>query len=1088
MALTPPFRLVQQSCILQNFQHVLFPNFEAYSRIVMKRYQQPQTEILLSINDALSGIRSREDLLRLIGNHLKHTVPFTTSCILRYNKNTRTYSSYIAQAETGHFADADVETQLVISQIVENDSNRKNNLPVVWNVAALIHAGNVQLNRIQEAGIKEMVTLTLVDRNESIGLLVLLSENHLSFTKESLEKIKSICSPISIAMAKMIANEEIIKLEEEKKLLLSLSNEIAALRNREDFFKVVSSKLKLVFNLSEFGIAQIDESGETYSAFALDFEQKTKSVPDFEKVTSARYSVTDPIFSRVINSLEPVLFVVDEVFGQPGMPDYVEFWKKAGFRYFLTVPLRVGGSNIGFVNFHVENSHSINQNSLLLQGVCDQLAVAVSNIIASEKIQSREEEKNLLLSLSNEIAALKSRDDLFKVVNGKIKQLFGIKELGFSKIDENGETYSIFLVDVLDRVKMHPEFESILNAHFSVKDPLFAAVINLEEPMVYEVDEIRKLPDMPPYVAFWEKTGIEKVATFPLKAGGIAIGTALLIIEKEVEFNVSSTLLKGVCAQLAVTISNILSNEKIKAREEEKSMLLEFSNAIASVQNKYLFAKILKHQLSKLFSIEDYVINILSEDEKHIIGFLYDLENEEFKKKEFLKLLETPIAVDDGIFNRILASDDPVTFWIEDWIRMEQPPVYLEAAIATGLQYMTGVRMRIGAKNIATISIKHDKAGLPVSSLPFLKSICSQISIAVSNLIAHEKISQQLVEIENYKQQLEEEKIYLREEIEINQNYSEIIGESAAIKKVFHLVTQVARTDSTVLILGETGTGKELIARAIHHASPRKDKLMIKINCAALPANLIESELFGHERGSFTGAVERRVGKFELANRGTLFLDEIGEMPLELQVKLLRALQEKEIERIGGKSVIKTDVRIIAATNRDLEKLMEEGKFRTDLYYRLNIFPIQLPPLRDRREDIPKLASHFILRYSKKSGKIINTLSNSALQLLKTYDWPGNIRELEHLIERSVVLTDGDTIKDIHLPIQKAKTTQKNEPEEFTVKSIFEHEKEYILKVLKHVNGRIAGEGGAAAMLGIPTSTLNSRMKKLGIRREHRGD
>jgi transcriptional regulator with GAF, ATPase, and Fis domain len=301
-------------------------------------------------------------------------------------------------------------------------------------------------------------------------------------------------------------------------------------------------------------------------------------------------------------------------------------------------------------------------------------------------------------------------------------------------------------------------------------------------------------------------------------------------------------------------------------------------------------------------------------------------------------------------------------------------------------------------------------------------------------------------------------------------------------------VTQVAHADSTVLLLGETGTGKELIARAIHNASPRKHKLMIKINCAALPANLVESELFGHERGSFTGALERRIGKFELANHSTLFLDEIGEMPLELQVKLLRALQEKEIERVGGKATIKTDVRIIAATNRDLEKLMDEGKFRSDLYYRLNIFPIQLPPLRQRKEDIPQLAAHFVARYSKKSGKAIKTFSNKAMQQLQSYHWPGNIRELEHLIERSVLLADSDSIRDIDLPLQKIKASPVAETQAFKIQTIFENEKEYILKILEYTEGRISGEGGAAALLGIPPSTLNSRIKKLGIRRQHRAD
>jgi formate hydrogenlyase transcriptional activator len=310
-----------------------------------------------------------------------------------------------------------------------------------------------------------------------------------------------------------------------------------------------------------------------------------------------------------------------------------------------------------------------------------------------------------------------------------------------------------------------------------------------------------------------------------------------------------------------------------------------------------------------------------------------------------------------------------------------------------------------------------------------------------------------------------------------------IIGESPAIQKIFSLLKMVAPSDSTVLLLGETGTGKELIARAIHNGSPRHAKSMIKVNCAALPANLIESELFGHERGSFTGAVERRIGKFELASNGTLFLDEIGEMPLESQVKLLRALQEKEIERVGGRTTIKVDARIIAATNLDLEKEVAEGRFRSDLYYRLNIFPIQLPALRERNEDIPLLANHFISGFAKKSGRTIETLSNSVLQELVRYDWPGNIRELEHLIERSILLTPGTKISHIELPCSRRISV--GAPLSVPLKTIDENERDHILAIIKYCRGRATGSGGAAEILGVPKSTLHSKMKRLGIVRQH---
>jgi formate hydrogenlyase transcriptional activator len=318
-----------------------------------------------------------------------------------------------------------------------------------------------------------------------------------------------------------------------------------------------------------------------------------------------------------------------------------------------------------------------------------------------------------------------------------------------------------------------------------------------------------------------------------------------------------------------------------------------------------------------------------------------------------------------------------------------------------------------------------------------------------------------------------------------NQLYPEIIGQSVELEQSLRLISRVAPTDSTVLILGETGTGKELVARAIHNHSPRKTKTMVKVNCATLPANLIESELFGHERGSFTGALVRRIGKFELADGSTLFLDEIGEMPLELQVKLLRVLQEKEIERIGGRDMIPVDVRIIAATNRDLEKEVDEGRFRADLYYRLNTFPISLPLLRDRPDDIPLLAVHFIQKLSKKIGTKITTVSRDVLEQLMNYDWPGNIRELEHVIERSILLSDDNKLRQIHLPRRRQKGAAEGSGNRPGVKTIEEIERDHIISVLRQCKGRVAGFAGAAKSLGVPPSTLTSKLKRLGIQKAH---
>ncbi len=313
--------------------------------------------------------------------------------------------------------------------------------------------------------------------------------------------------------------------------------------------------------------------------------------------------------------------------------------------------------------------------------------------------------------------------------------------------------------------------------------------------------------------------------------------------------------------------------------------------------------------------------------------------------------------------------------------------------------------------------------------------------------------------------------------------FSGIIGSSHLLLTVFDNVVQVSRSDSSVLILGESGTGKEKIAERIHSLSLRKDKPFVRINCAALPTSLIDSELFGHEKGAFTGAHEKKIGRFEQAHTGTIFLDEIGELPLESQSKLLRVLQEKEIERIGGRVTIKTDVRIIAATNRNLDKEVAEGRFRLDLFYRINVFPILMPPLRERKEDIADLANHFLNIYTRKIGKTVKGIAPHVIENMKRYHWPGNIRELENLVERNVLLTRDDMINSMMLPtlLEPPLTTL---PAETSVTTMSEGERAHILAALKKCRGKIWGEGGAANLLNIPPTTLNSKMKKLGIRKD----
>jgi formate hydrogenlyase transcriptional activator len=346
---------------------------------------------------------------------------------------------------------------------------------------------------------------------------------------------------------------------------------------------------------------------------------------------------------------------------------------------------------------------------------------------------------------------------------------------------------------------------------------------------------------------------------------------------------------------------------------------------------------------------------------------------------------------------------------------------------------------------------------------------------------AEESLQDALAEIKRLKERLEAENIYLQQEVAREYNFGEIIGQSNAISYVFFRVEQVAPQDATVLLLGETGTGKGLIARAIHSRSSRRDRPMITVNCTALPANLIESELFGREKGAFTGADARQIGRFELADGGTIFLDEIGEMPLELQSKLLRVIQDGEFERLGSPRTIKIDVRIIAASNRNLEQEIRNGRFREDLFYRLNVFPITIPPLRKRKEDIPLLVNYFVTKFNKKMGKKIETVSKETLNTLQEYHWPGNVRELESVIERAVITSQGTALQVLDRFDTFRKTGELVAQD---VKDLAELEHDHILQVLQQTGWRIEGKNGAAVLLGLNPSTLRARMRKYGIRRQ----
>lgn len=370
--------------------------------------------------------------------------------------------------------------------------------------------------------------------------------------------------------------------------------------------------------------------------------------------------------------------------------------------------------------------------------------------------------------------------------------------------------------------------------------------------------------------------------------------------------------------------------------------------------------------------------------------------------------------------------------------------------------------------------VSRQKGAFEQQHVDLLQKVASHVAIALDNALTYRKVAE-------LKERLAEEKLYLEEEIRTEYHFEEIIGESPALKRILKQVESVSPTNATVLVLGETGTGKELIARAIHDLSPRRDRTFVKLNCAAIPTGLLESELFGHEKGAFTGAISQKIGRLELAHEGTLFLDEVGDIPLELQPKLLRALQEKEFERLGSTKTIPVDVRLLAATNRDLAKMVADREFRSDLYYRLRVFPITVPPLRERAEDIPILVRYFAQKHAERMHRRIEIIPPEAMEALARWHWPGNVRELENIIERAVILSPGPVLR---IPLAELVPAEGEEGNGNGSGTLEDAERDHILRILKETSGIIGGPNGAAARLGLKRTTLNSKMRKLGITRE----
>lgn len=581
------------------------------------------------------------------------------------------------------------------------------------------------------------------------------------------------------------------------------------------------------------------------------------------------------------------------------------------------------------------------------------------------------------------------------------------------------------------------------------------------------ISNLEELTRLAPEV--WERVqtaGIKSACSLPLRSGDGVMGVITFFSATDGNFaNVRTELLEQIAVQVTIAVKNALSFQRSTRERDRFAMLLDASNALSAVLDLKDVLKIASNVLRRHIRHDHAGVGIYLPELDHFRILAFDNAPETFQDEgTSFPAADTPDKL--ALLTRSIVLRPTIDL-------NEFPSPLVRLAYDAGLRSICNVPLISRGRPFGVLAVaSRQENTFTAEDGETIQLIANQIAGAVDGAIQYN-------EVERLKDQLASEKLYLEEEIQHQYNFDEIVGCSAALKAVLSQIETVAPTDSCVLLHGETGTGKELISRAIHNLSKRRERTLVKLNCAAIPTGLLESELFGHEKGAFTGAVAPRVGRFELAHKGTLLLDEIGDIPLELQPKLLRVLQESEFERLGSSRTIKSDVRLIAATNADLPQLVTERKFRSDLFYRLNVFPITIPPLRERREDIPLLAGYFIKKHANRMSKRIESISRASIDTLCAYEFPGNVRELENFIERAVILTRG---AELQLPLKELSGKTVTDDGMPTSTTLHDVERAHIADVLRKTGGVVGGKGGAAELLDLPISTLRHRMKKLGLK------
>lgn len=928
--------------------------------------------------------------------------------------------------------------------------------------------------RILEDGYRSGGSIPLIAQGRKLGVMGVASKRENSLSGDDRELLIQVANQVAIAVDNALNFERARKAEQEARrhfdrlsLVLRINNAVVSQLDLHELLQVISGSLREMVRHDTTGVALYEPESDTLRVVMTDFPEQMELVEE-----SYLVPLEGSVMGLAFTSGEPVF--LDEYDLERFPSDFTRRSYDAGLRSCGNIPLIAHGRKLGALGVASKRPNAFSAEDIqLLCQIAGQIAIAVENALNFERARAAEQEvrrqlerERLMLETNNAVVTQLDFRELVRAVSTRMREVMRPDVTGISLYDPELNQFRAYLFDMPDN--MAPiEDGTLLPVEGTVGGMAFLS----GEPVFMN----RPGPELPAneYDRRLIEAGIKSGCCVPLIAHDRKLGFLGVGCFREDAFSAADQeLLCHIANQIAIAVENALNFERARAAEQEANrqsdrlqLLLRLNNAIASALDLPALFRAVSASLRQVFQHDFAVMGLFDEAKKELRAYALDGgDGLSFLEEGMLLPLDgTPAGIAVTTKRVVIIGPDDWRKYSSDIVKRSFEQGLRSSCSAPLLRH----NRVIGAMTIAS---KIEGAFTPDDG-ELLAQIAGQVAIAVENALAYR-------EIDSLKNKLASEKLYLEDEIRTEHNFEELIGASPSFKRILKQVETVAPTDSTVLIRGETGTGKELIARAIHSLSGRNERTLVKINCAAIPSGLLESEIFGHEKGAFTGAISQRIGRFELANKGTLFLDEIGDIPVELQPKLLRVLQEQEFERLGSARTQKVDVRLIAATNADLEQMVADKKYRSDLYYRLNVFPITIPPLRERPEDIPALTRFFTQKYARRLKKRIEAIPSEVMTALTSYRWPGNVRELEHFIERAVVLTQGH---ELEVSLSELKSSAPAVP--VNISSLEDAERGHIVRALDETNWVIGGPNGAAARLGMKRTTLQSKMQKLGISR-----